>query len=122
MDVLGLINEARAAGLHLQPEGRVLKVRGPKSAEKLVQRLMRHKSAVISALQTVDDDCCDLQHVACPAVVVDTGSILMPMMGVEHRRADCRCRHWWEHVDGGFFCCECFAPVDRHRPVRRPPR
>ena len=55
MDVLTLLREARAAGLHLRAEGDKLLVEGPKTAAPIVERLRQHKPEVLAALR---DHCC----------------------------------------------------------------
>lgn len=54
VDLLGMINDARALGLAFNTHGGGLKVTGPKTPEAaaLVQQLASHKAAVIELLQT----------------------------------------------------------------------
>lgn len=50
MDAVGLIAEARAAGLHLEVDGDRLIVQGPRAAEPIVRRLREAKPDVLRAL------------------------------------------------------------------------
>jgi hypothetical protein len=45
-----LLQEARAAGLTVTAEGEHLRIRGPREAEPIVQRLIAHKPDVLTAL------------------------------------------------------------------------
>ena len=54
MDVLILIDHARAAGLTVSADGDRLIVEGPSSAAPLVRALGRHKADVLAALKTGD--------------------------------------------------------------------
>ena len=51
MDTLILLEKAEAAGLVVTDLGHQLRIRGPKSAEPLVQQLMENKHAVLVALK-----------------------------------------------------------------------
>ena len=51
MDGVTLIEEARLAGLTVSAKGELLKVRGPKRAERIAQNLLRHKPEVLAALE-----------------------------------------------------------------------
>lgn len=51
MGVLELLREADAAGLKISIEGGKIRVRGPESANDLVQKLASHKLEVLKALQ-----------------------------------------------------------------------
>ena len=50
MDGLTLLREAYAAGLSVQADGDRLRIRGPREAEAIAQRLIAHKAAVLAAL------------------------------------------------------------------------
>jgi hypothetical protein len=50
MDGMMLLEEARAAGLIVLAEGGRLRIRGPRRAEPIAQRLIAHKDAVLGAL------------------------------------------------------------------------
>ena len=50
MDGLTLLAEARAAGLTVRADGERLRIRGPRRAEPIAQRLLAHKAAVVAAL------------------------------------------------------------------------
>ncbi len=50
MDGLTLLEEARAAGLTVRADGERLRIRGPRRAEPMAQRLIAHKAAVLAAL------------------------------------------------------------------------
>lgn len=115
MDALTLINAARAAGLSLYADGNTLRIRGPKSADPLVQKISGHKEAVLQALHELDANRRD----APPAVLFDVGSVFRPHKGVEHRCVGCRCRNWWEHIFGGYYCLDCFPPTLESYVARR---
>ena len=50
MDGLTLLNEARAAGLHVQARAGRLVIRGPRHAETVARRLLANKVVVLNAL------------------------------------------------------------------------
>jgi ribosomal protein L40E len=50
MDVLTLLREARAAGLHLRADGDNLVVEGPRTAAPIVEKLRQHKADILAAL------------------------------------------------------------------------
>jgi len=50
MDGMKLLVEARLCGLIVVPEGDLLVIRGPRSAEAIAQRLLAHKADVMMAL------------------------------------------------------------------------
>jgi hypothetical protein len=50
MDGLTLLREAWAAGLTVQADGERLRIRGPRRAEPIAQRLIAHKAHVLAAL------------------------------------------------------------------------
>ena len=50
MDAVTLLRDARAAGLVIDVEGDVLRVRGPKEAESVALQLLEHKPDVMRAL------------------------------------------------------------------------
>lgn len=51
MDGLGLLFDAKAAGLTVETVGDNLRIRGPKKAEPIVRRLEKHKAAVMKVLR-----------------------------------------------------------------------
>jgi hypothetical protein len=51
MDGMTLLHEARAAGLVVSVEGDTLKIRGPRRADPVAQKLIAHKPVVVNALQ-----------------------------------------------------------------------
>lgn len=51
MDVLTLVAEARRAGLTLVPEGDQLRVRGPRVAQPIAQRVLARKAEVLEVLR-----------------------------------------------------------------------
>ena len=53
MDVLTLLDRAQAAGLTIKREGDNIQVRGPKTAAPIVAELGRHKTEVLSALESI---------------------------------------------------------------------
>jgi len=83
MDAVTLLERARAAGLSLEVDGDRLRVRGPKSAEPVVQLLAAHKAEIMrlltrremqdgpDAVVGVALPCPGLQPVAEPAGSVD---------------------------------------------------
>src|SRR5262249_50808230 len=50
MDGLILLNEAQGAGLTVEAEGDRLRIRGPRRAEPIAQRLIAHKADVLAVL------------------------------------------------------------------------
>jgi len=52
MEGLILLAEARAAGLKVEADGGDLVIRGPRSAEPIVRRLLEHKPAVLAAVRS----------------------------------------------------------------------
>ena len=50
MDGLALLTEAKQAGLVVLVDGERLRIRGPRRAESIAQRLIDHKALVIEAL------------------------------------------------------------------------
>jgi hypothetical protein len=50
MDAVALLHRAQEAGLHIEPKGDTLLVRGPKRAEAVVKLLAVHKAEVLAAL------------------------------------------------------------------------
>ena len=50
MDGLSLLQEASSAGLKVRAEGDRLTIRGPRRAEAVARRLIRHKAEVLAAL------------------------------------------------------------------------
>jgi hypothetical protein len=50
MDGLILLEEARGAGLKVEADRNLLRIRGPRRAEAIARRLIAHKHAVLSAL------------------------------------------------------------------------
>jgi hypothetical protein len=50
MDAVALLHRAQEAGLHIEPKGDRLLVRGPKRAEAVVKLLAEHKAEVLAAL------------------------------------------------------------------------
>ena len=53
MDALAPLQQAKKAGLCVEPAGDKLKVRGPKRAEQVVKLLAEHKVEVLAALAKV---------------------------------------------------------------------
>jgi hypothetical protein len=51
MDVLGLLEEAEAAGLRIAVEDEHLHVHGPRAAEAVVRKLAEHKPQVMAVLR-----------------------------------------------------------------------
>jgi hypothetical protein len=49
MDGLTLLQEARTAGLTVEADGERLRIRGPRGAKDLAQRLLANKSQVLAA-------------------------------------------------------------------------
>ena len=56
MDGLTLLEEAREAGLTVRADGERLRIRGPRRAEPMVQRLIAHKADVLAALTAPSPD------------------------------------------------------------------
>lgn len=54
MDGLSLLREAKFAGLTVAVDGDLLRIRGPRRAETVAQRLLKHKLAVMAALAERD--------------------------------------------------------------------
>jgi hypothetical protein len=54
MDGVGLLNEARKAGLTVEVDGDKLRIRGPRRLEPLALTLLRHKADVVTALRGDD--------------------------------------------------------------------
>jgi len=54
VEVLTLVDRARAAGLDVRADDGLLVVTGPRSAEALAAELGRHKAAVLAALNGVE--------------------------------------------------------------------
>jgi hypothetical protein len=50
VDGIALLQQAHAAGLCVRVEGALLKIRGPRHAEPVAQKLIAHKAAVMAAL------------------------------------------------------------------------
>jgi len=50
MDALTLLSEAQQAGLRVEAVGGKLRVRGPRTAAAMVERLRAHKDAILTAL------------------------------------------------------------------------
>jgi len=55
MDGVGLLCDAKAAGLTVRAEGDRLKIQGPQEAEPLALRLLEHKRDVMKALQMLEE-------------------------------------------------------------------
>ena len=53
MDGMTLLEEARAAGLTVTTDGDRLRIRGPRSAEPIAQKILRHKADVLAALSPI---------------------------------------------------------------------
>jgi hypothetical protein len=56
MDVVVLLEEARARGLEVRADGDRLVMRGPRSAEALVRQLLAHKVALVRLLSAPPAD------------------------------------------------------------------
>ena len=54
MDWVKLLRKAEEAGLKVTQEGDVLKIRGPKSASVIAEKLLANKDAVLEALSPKD--------------------------------------------------------------------
>ena len=54
MDCVKLLRKAEEAGLKVTQEGDVLKIRGPKSASAIAEKLLANKDAVLEALSPKD--------------------------------------------------------------------
>jgi hypothetical protein len=50
MDAVALLQRAREVGLHVEPKGDTLLVRGPKRLEPMVKLLAEHKDEVLAVL------------------------------------------------------------------------
>jgi len=103
MDVLTLLQEARAAGLHLHADGDKLVVEGPKSAAPVVEKLRQHKPEVMAALR---DSCC-------PACASRAGPPLRVDDGCEsHSVSAEQVGRWWtlaQERDAEVSVCHCCA-------------
>src|SRR5262245_43248939 len=123
MDGLKLVQQARQAGLELIPEGESLRIRGPRSAERLALAILERKGDVLDGLLHE-------REAGPPAILFlraehplagfrwDDG-VLPPGLrepelrrGVIHKRPDCNSPHSWHHVFGDWYCSECWPPTD----------
>jgi len=52
MDGIGLLCDAKAAGLTVEADGDVLRIRGPRNAESIARRLLENKGTVLEAIRT----------------------------------------------------------------------
>jgi hypothetical protein len=62
VDVVALLAEARSLGLVVAAEGDRLVVRGPRSAQTVVDLLREHKGAVLAALRSAEPSTVDGSH------------------------------------------------------------
>lgn len=106
MDFMKLISEANAAGLSVRADGDKLVVRGPRSAEAIVQRLMAHKEEVLAIVRTT----CHLSpkppSSSKIAGVPETTHRVHPAAEVGACKL-CGCALGWQTEDGRIACAEC---------------
>jgi hypothetical protein len=147
MEILKLMEEARAAGLVLIPKGDHLRIRGPKAAESLVQKLLEQKAAVLQQLHFQNLDAVSVTETlenSLKDAVSETWSVVLvpnhpladfdwdapgfcptpPIIrdGVRHKFEGCSGRDSWQHVWGERLCLQCWPPTDPAAVVGGQPR
>ena len=79
-----LLQEARQAGLTITVEGETLLLKGPRSAEPIVERIRQHKAEIMAALRSVPltlVDGCQLHHIT-PEMVAHWWGLAQSMNAV----------------------------------------
>jgi TubC N-terminal docking domain len=92
-DAIAVLREARARGIHLTPDGAVLRVKGPVGALDALLRdaLVAHKPEILRLL-------------AGPQIGEDGGPV--------DQCAVCGCPIWWRAASGIWRCDQCEPRTD----------
>ena len=132
------MDEARLAGLELAIDEGKLRIRGPRRAKGLVERLQENKNAVIQHIQFQSHSSVSVTETpkssrkdevsVTAADVLPSGHWLRhfdwdttpgfcptePIIrdGTRHKSADCNGRECWRHVWGKRLCLNCWPPRD----------
>jgi hypothetical protein len=122
MDALALLHRAQEAGLHIEPKGDRLLVRGPKRAEAVVKLLAEHKAKVLAALSpSFVDSSCWRERFAAKAVQWFVGD---RDWDAAKRLAWGDLENEWHHQHGkrcpSWQCAGCDAPLGGSQALNLP--